>query len=266
MSGNRIPLKLACLNIENSRHLSLVTAFLRQLRADVVCLQEVYQASLPQLERALQMRAVFVPMSDVRAADGYHIVDEPLGLMGLAVMTKLPVKQQHHRYYDRAYRRTPDQEWPIFYDQNIPNSLDRAVLWLTVEHDGQDYTIATTHFTWSQWGDPTPKQFRDLDKMFDILADVPPHVLCGDFNAPRGRETWRRLAERYTDNIPPEVKTTLDGRFHKAGQLELVVDGLFSQPEYQLSGVEVIAGLSDHQAVVADVYHRHSAAHRHRHR
>ena len=38
---------------------------------------------------------------------------------------------------------------------------------------------------------------------------------------------------------------------HRAGPLDLMVDGLFLSPHYRASNVQLAAGVSDHQAVVA---------------
>ena len=84
------------------------------------------------------------------------------------------------------------------------------------------------------------------------LSDV---VFCGDFNAPRGRETWLIIASKLKDNIPQDITTTIDGHLHRAGDLQIVVDGLFTSKNYKASDVRVISGISDHCAIVANIEH-----------
>mgnify|MGYP003739632349 CR=1 FL=1 len=110
-----------------------------------------------------------------------------------------------------------------------------------------------THFTWSPNGEANDEQRLDLAEMLSQLENYDDFILCGDFNAPRGKEIFAQLASRYTDNLPPEVTTTIDGQFHYAGQLEIVVDGFFTTPRYQVESLQVRAGLSDHQGLLAQV-------------
>ena len=83
--------------------------------------------------------------------------------------------------------------------------------------------------------------------------------MCGDFNAPRGGEIFSALATRWHDNIPGTYHTSLDLSLHKAGKVDgerlatLMVDGLFTTPGYRTSRVELVPGVSDHCAIVAEV-------------
>ena len=78
-------------------------------------------------------------------------------------------------------------------------------------------------------------------------------VLTGDFNAPRGGEIFAELASRYKDNIPNHYQSSLDPDLHRVKNLKLMVDGLFSTPDYNLGEVRLINGVSDHLAVAAKV-------------
>jgi len=128
-----------------------------------------------------------------------------------------------------------------------------VLLWTTVEKDGQEFTFVTTHFIWTPNGDPSDLQHESLAKLWPILNTLPPYILSGDLNAPRGRAIFDEIATRLHDNIPADVTTSIDGTLHKAGKLELMVDGLFSTPEYKLSNVRVEGNVSDHKALVAEV-------------
>lgn len=242
-------MKLVSINIEGHRHLhQRVLPFLKQEQPDIVCLQEVFEVDVPVIAEALGMESFFRPMANVNQPT-IHI-PKPLGIFGVAQFTHLPVREQQAAEYVKADL----SQLPAFFENNDPNAMKRVVLWSTVESEGQLYTVATTHFTWSTNGDATEEQQQDLTSLFKILDTIPELIICGDFNAPRGRHTFARLAKRYTDNIPPEVTTSIDGQLHKAGQLELMVDGLFSTPEYQLTQVQVVGGVSDHKAITAIIH------------
>lgn len=246
-------MKLISLNIEGHRHLAERTIpFLLNGKPDVVCLQEVFAVDFPHLKHALGMDGLFIPMATVDKVSIHQ--SHALGEWGVALLSKIP-----GTLFDAAtYVTKPGKPIPIFFDQGDPNSMNRVLAWATVPvgDSNNSYTIATTHFTWSPKGSYTQEQADTLQDLLQLTQKLPPHILCGDFNSPRiagENNAFAQLAKVYTDTIPPEVTTSLDGQWHKAGQLELMVDGLFSSAEYKVSNVEVVGGVSDHKALVATV-------------
>lgn len=240
-------MKLVSLNIESHRHLEeRVLPFLLAEKPDVVCLQEVFEVDVPRIKTALGMDGHYLPMANVTETNRH--IQHAYGKWGLLQLSRLSITATSHAYYQGGPERLP-----IFFENNDSNSMNRVVLQMEVKADDQVFRIATTHFIWSTNGDSTPLQLEKLEKLLKILAPQPDLILCGDFNAPRGRETFARLAARYHDNIPPEILTSIDGDFHKAGQLMLMVDGLFTTPEYQVSDVRVVGGVSDHKAIVGEI-------------
>lgn len=139
------------------------------------------------------------------------------------------------------------------YKSGDPNSSNRALLLIRFVKDEVKFSIITTHFTWSPKGTVIHLQRVNLNKMLRILDSIGEFVLCGDFNAPRGKEIYNKLVKLYTDNIPPEVTTTIDPNLHRAKKLQFVVDGMFSTPQFKLSKVQLIEGISDHKAIVGVV-------------
>jgi endonuclease/exonuclease/phosphatase family metal-dependent hydrolase len=241
-----MPLKLISVNIEGHRHLERLLPFFKTEQPDIICLQEVFEVDLLQLEAELGMRSSFAPMANVTSTSVHQ--SHALGSWGIAQLTALPAKEQQAEYYFGS-----PATLPVFFQNNDPNSMNRAVLWSTVEKDGASFTIGTTHFTWSPQGQHTEEQARDATKLLQILSRRPELILCGDLNSPRAGEPhnlFNTLAKQYTDNIPPEVTTSIDGQYHKAGQLIMMVDSLFSSDAYRVSQVRVVDGLSDHKGIV----------------
>lgn len=240
-------IKLISLNIEGHKHLEKrVLPFLKNQQADIICLQEVFEVDLPTLEKNLNMNAVFVPMSNV--VDPSVHVPDVLGKIGLAMLSKKNfLKVNRHLYVGK------ESKLPRFFYRKNPNAMNRCLLTAQIKNQNQIYQIATTHFTWSKHGAANFQQQRHLNKLLKVLNKYPEIVLCGDFNAPRGKKTFSRLAARYQDNIPTDITTTLDPNLHKAGKLEFVVDALFSSPKYQIKNVEIVGGVSDHKAIVATI-------------
>jgi exonuclease III len=261
-------IKLITLNIEGDKHLDKVLSFLRQERADVICLQEIFAQDLPCFEAELGMLGHFAMMSRVVRENRYQI--SPRGEWGNAIFTKLAHQPPELHYY------AGDGSGPVF---TGPNSVDRVLMVMEVEVGGisggqkldlgnspgfsQKFMVATTHFTWSPQGEPSDEQRRDCKSLLRILTDLnvtdrfgenaAKMILCGDFNAPRGGEIFGMFEQFFYDALPVSVTTTLDPDLHYAGPLELVVDTIFYTSPYQVQSVRVVGGVSDHQAVVGEI-------------
>ena len=61
------------------------------------------------------------------------------------------------------------------------------------------------------------------------------------------------MSDRFKDNIPLRYTTSIDPNLHRAGALELMVDGLFSTPGYVVSDVALHSGVSDHCAITCAI-------------
>lgn len=238
--------KLISLNVEGDRHLrQRVLPFLKRENPDVVCLQEVFADNLELIKTELNMTGKFLPLMKVNTPN-YCLSTR--GLWGLAILSKLPMSKIGHECYFGSETQIPQ------FNEKNPNSPNRAILWAKIRKSDQEFWIVTTHFIWSDGGQTTALQREAYAKMTKILNRFPDLILTGDFNVPRGEEIFGKLSWRYKDNIPPEVKTTIDNTLHKAqSEINLVVDGLFTSSKYTASGVKVVAGVSDHLAVVGKI-------------
>jgi endonuclease/exonuclease/phosphatase family metal-dependent hydrolase len=235
-----VPLKLLTLNIEASRHRDRVHAALVQHRPDIACLQEVIDEDCPFFQSAGSYQCFYT--RSVLWPDGAN--PALTRNWGLAILTRVPVEDSLVIGYSEDDRvRVLDE----------PNAPRRKLLGMQVRSGGHTYRIFTTHFTWSDAGTINELQRADFVRLQAALAPYPEYVLCGDFNAPRGREMFALLENGLglTDQLPPDVATTIDGRYHRGGALQLVVDTIFTTPAYSVSSIEVLEGLSDHKAILA---------------
>lgn len=231
---------LVTLNIECDEHLAAVTDFLIANRPDVILLQEVLSKDLTGLEKALGMHSAFAALNFIHLGDSIE-------KLGLAIFSKTQFIKTEAIYYQG------DGENLTHVSVHEPEKMTRVALMANIEINNQRVCVVNTHFTWSPNGTPSKQQFIDLEKMLGVLASLPEHVLCGDFNAPRGTAIFDILSNKYKDNIPKNVTTTLDKNLHKAGDLQLVVDGVFTTPAYQVTKIQVIDGVSDHCAILAEI-------------
>jgi len=265
-----VTVKVVSLNIEGDKHLAEVIELIGRERPDLVCLQEVFEDDFKRFMGKFGMKGIFSPtvFIDKPGKPGF----KKSGVFGVAMMGRLAGKFGAEYYFKRR-----GQDLPRY--RGWPNAGHRTLVWQKIDNGP---TVAATHFTWSKGGQATEKQRRELKKLMKLLVRIKPDILCGDFNAPRGArlrrgfggqgEIWAKLAERFIDNIPAEIRTTLDQKLHYANGMELVVDGFFTpaprrvrgsampvnrhgftlpKNDVQVISLKLIGGVSDHLAIVA---------------
>ena len=243
-------IKLVSLNVEKSRHIDRGQSFLREVQPDVFCVQELYESAIPQIAATLSgAEYLYEPMTK-------RMREEPPEIQGIAIFSRLAIQKHDIRYYKGTRDAVPDS---IQSDPSTYGNTNRVVITCDVEKGGMMYRIATNHFAWTPDGKPDDVQREEIHLLLDILRDLDEFVLAGDFNAPRGGEIFGMLAARYRDNVPLRYKTSLDLSLHRAGKsrpqelLNKMVDGIFSTPRYDVRDVELLSGISDHCAIVANV-------------
>ncbi|OHA21834.1 MAG: hypothetical protein A2849_02805 [Candidatus Taylorbacteria bacterium RIFCSPHIGHO2_01_FULL_51_15] len=235
-----VAIKLISLNIEMNKHLPEIAVFLRKEKPDVLCLQEVSEYDFPRFQERLAMQGRFEPMLRIRGLRPQRTLKD--GTIGLALFSRFPGVFEAN-YYSGNPSHIPDERE----DNQGANHL---LLSIRFSVAGAEYAIGTTHFAWTPDGEASNAQREDLKRLLVALERFPHLVFCGDFNAPRGGEIWAAIAKRYKDNIPASYLSSLDPRLHRAGHLTLMVEGLFSSPDYLVSNVRLVEGVSDHKAIV----------------
>ncbi|MEA2056933.1 MAG: hypothetical protein U9O78_04515, partial [Patescibacteria group bacterium] len=191
-------------------------------------------------EKELKMNSFFV-----KTCQDFSKTDTFIGNKGNLIATNCKAN-----FDSVCYTGQSEAPKHILHECN-PNQVNRCLIHAAFDCQDKRFNVATTHFTWSANGKTSDLQKNDLKKLKQKLDKIDQFILCGDFNNPRGEYIYDSLASWYSDNIPQEVKTTIDPDLHRAGPLQLVVDGLFSTDSYQANSVKIVSGLSDHQAVVA---------------
>ena len=127
----------------------------------------------------------------------------------------------------------------------------------------ETYKIATTHLPDTEDGLETEFQIRSINNLLQCLDQENPHLICGDFNIPRGYNSlYNNICNNYQDNIPTNYKSSLDRTLHHMGNKiidqpifdEYMVDYIFTKIPYETKDVRLEFGISDHAGVVASVY------------
>ena len=240
-------MKIISLNIEGNKHLDdKILPFFAKEKADVLCLQEVFAKDIQKICQSTGLdKYSFVSQAKV-TKDNPHLPTN--GLWGLCVFAK-NLSKTHKHYYNGNANQIPE-----FFAYQDPNSMNRCLLAVQAEVDGEVYQLATTHFTWSEEGKISDLQKENFIKIKSFLKNYPEVIFCGDLNTPRGEQIYDQLAKIYKDNIPSKIDTTVDKNIHKSGKdIRLVIDALFTTPYYQAKKVRVIGGVSDHKALIAEI-------------
>ena len=236
-------MRLLCLNVERSAHLHRFIPFIRRYAPDVACLQELVESDIAAIQNATGLgHCHFVAM-------GRSMPDDPAPF-GVGILARTPFAFSDTLSYAgagdglTAIDRTSEE--------SRINSLRYSVARAALVLPDFEVTIATTHFPWSDLGQARPFQFSAAKRMIEMLGEDA-FALCGDFNAPRGGPIFDLLAQAWRDCIPADVETSIDPQLHRAGPLQRMVDGLFVSGNFVVRDVRLHSGLSDHQAITAEV-------------
>ncbi|MFH9176557.1 endonuclease/exonuclease/phosphatase family protein [Streptomyces albogriseolus] len=249
-SGSRapaVPLRVATYNIHAGAgedqvfDLDRTAAALRDLRADVIGLQEVdvhwgersaFADEARALAEKLRMRVFFAPIYDLDpAAEGGERRQ-----YGVAVLSRHPVLHAENHEITRLSTQTPD---PV--PAPAPGFAE-----IVIRVKGVRTHVYSTHLDYR--ADPSIRAAQVGD-MLDVLADDRgPRILVGDFNAepsaPELAPLWHTLRDAAPDAGPtyPAIAP------HKRIDLITVSQGITA------TGARTHAtDASDHRPVVADL-------------
>ncbi len=235
-------LRLLQLNVERDKHWDRILPFLKERAFDVICMQELREEDASRLSADFNLSLHFVPTTR-------HLEK----IQGVGIFSASPIAASRTHWYGGIeeiadyVNGTPTEKYA---------SQQYMIAVADIAHDNGNVTVATTHFPWTPDGSASDFQREAAPRLFSVLTkEAAGFVLCGDFNAPRGGEIWNIFASQYRDNIPQEYTSSLDPELHRAplAEREKMVDGIFSTPEYTVSNVERVCGLSDHCGFIANI-------------
>ncbi len=220
-------IKFLQLNVEKKAHLENVSNFLKENDFDVCCFQEMYE-------------------------EDAKFLSEQYGYFYVATSGK-------HKYGDSpvVFSKTPFactiEEFLMGTDERYWNGEggNFMLLDVDVEVSGVNYKILNTHLPVNYPGNVISEYQKDCyKKLKQVLDQRKEFLFLADTNSPRGTFIFDDLAKNYKDNIPQSLSSTLDPILHRAKDIEYVVDSVFSTKNYEVSGVQIHEGLSDHKGII----------------
>jgi len=262
-------MKISCLhvNIERSKHINLIDRLLSEKRPEIICLSEVIDTDLEKFAKDHDYHYAFG--SEISYANGSN--------QGVAILSKHNIIETNMLRYDENNTTTP----PVISFIERHDTKDRpefrfhyhsVLLVATINKDDQQLTIATAHFPiadHSTYGDDhdedhsldETEDIHDINYVrgyFDRLMTLIRHlssplIFTSDLNNPRGEYMYDALAHELFDQVPQDITTTMDPKIHRVKNIQLVVDTIMTSPDISCSNFEVIDGVSDHKALLAEL-------------
>lgn len=233
-------MKVISLNVERHKHFEKVKMFLERENPEVICLMEVCESDVSILA------GVNYPYVSYAPNDLLNRFKEGIGTTGVAILAKKPIQDIDIYYFGEDFEEYSKK----------PNFSSHCPVIITGKIG--ETNLAAIHFSWTEGGSIDERQRKHMELLLGYLSNKGELVMCGDFNIPRGNEMYQKLAEKYLDNLPAEVTTTIDPRLHRAnfeepGKIKFVVDYVWSTPKYKISEVKVVEGVSDHYGIVFEL-------------
>ena len=235
--------------MEGVLHISKVQALLGRESPDVVCLQEAPESFQADLAHR-GYESTFAPMT-IRTQQDKQFRE------GLITATRLPADCSIEYYHGSSTTIVPHD-----YQARL-ETVAHPLLAATMAHKSQPLRIVNIHMIVTPNGLSTDYQTVGMRRLLELLEPFPPHVLCGDFNMPRGfNELYETVTNRYVDAVPRRYTSSLDKSLHRLGNSpdlteplfeSYMVDYIFTQPPYQAHDVRLEFGVSDHAAVIGEI-------------
>jgi endonuclease/exonuclease/phosphatase family metal-dependent hydrolase len=243
-------MKVISLNVECDKHYERIFSFLEQQSPDVICLQEVLEDDFPLIQKTLAMDGVFKSQGYFDSKhDSYK--DSIGRSFGIAIFSKKIIHSGYFYYWGKEENTTLPFE-SVRHDDLL--SKNYVLVWVDAyDENGNILRCITTHLPVTKEGESSPFQLAVLEPFLQKLETFGDFFVCGDFNAPRGNETFRRVAEKYKDCIPEKYTTSLDQNLHRIPNLQFMVDCFFTTKECLAEDISFHDGVSDHMAIVANV-------------
>lgn len=242
--------KFICLNLwQGGKLFDEIVSWLREERADIVALQEVYESSDRSLERRYRSlaelkRALGLPYGCF--APAFMDYREEVAEMGNGVLSKFPVKAGRTVFYD------------VPYDSHFTENEDfiqapRNLQHVRVEVGGDVVNVFNTQGIWGRDGDDNKRRLNMARIIVKEIGDKKNVVLAGDFNVKEDTEAVATIENRLLNVFKGELKSSFNMKWKDNPNFATaVVDMIFvSQDVKVIQHYVPSVSVSDHRPLVA---------------
>lgn len=235
-------LKVVQWNVWFKENIERVLDVLKKLNADVICLQELTQGYVEQThentwqyighELGFYFRAQEIPI----------ITANSQWLQGNAIFSRYPIVHKHAEWLHEAI------------SADDPNDQNRGYLEVTIDAEGKEFTVATTHTSFNS----DPDSDHELDNLKRLAGyHKNNYALTGDLNATPDHPRVDGLLEILNNAGPPfdqNTWTTKPFVLHdfEATTLDWRYDYIFISRDVEVVDASVIeTDVSDHLPIMA---------------
>lgn len=249
-----MPLKVICLNMWlGGKLFENIQSFIANENADMLCLQEVYNAESYPTEEKWHLvgnlakmlgyqHYAFTPAFSRTEPSGFRLQN------GNAILSRFPLKSSDAIFYDipfdGAYIEPPGDY------QRTPRNLQHAQL----EVAGQTLHIFNTQGIWGFDSADSERRLQMGETIARQVVGKRPALLMGDFNIHEATQTIGKIEEHMTNIFKGQLKTSFNLQQKTTGNYgTTVVDMMFTSPDVKVMSQKVASeNVSDHLALVAE--------------
>jgi endonuclease/exonuclease/phosphatase family metal-dependent hydrolase len=242
-------IKLISYNIWHGTYLDKVIEFLKQEKADIVCIQENGQLGQAQkasninmfakIEEETGMMGGYAPTFGAQTAQGKF-------QFGVSVYSKYPVEIVKLVPYAGVYF-----DFPL--GQDFRYVWPSTLLITKIKLPERDLLVATTHLPVTRETAVTARQLTAAKEVQEALKEYSELILCGDMNTLPNSETYKVVANKF-DDWTQKVEGTLHPTIHPVGGKNFHVDYVFARGEKleHLKTKVPLVDASDHLPIVVE--------------
>ncbi len=224
-----------------------VAEFLKQNKADIICLQEL-------TIDFDQQNNIHTPEYIAREL-GYHVYYQDITFDGKALKLANAIFSKYELCETRTVWVNAEGGSGHYDDEN------RAYVEATVTIDGKKLTVGTVHMSYTHAFEPSERKLQETNALVEAIKDKSKNfILTGDFNAVPGSKVISRI-EKYVKNLGPDYsqKTWTTKPFSydgfEATKLDYRLDYVFGSQDIQFESAKVLAtDVSDHLPVLVKIY------------
>lgn len=244
-------LKVITVNTWGGRLLDSFSAFLKKENADIVFLQEVYNAEDPKLEPRFRLLSEFLS----RLPYLYHayaptfLDTRSVGdvICGNAILSKFPITDQSYTPFDVQFGKYDEEHLDNF--EYLPTNMQRAVL----EFAGKTLNVFNVHGIWGLDGNDNERRLNMSKTIVSQILGKENVIMGGDFNLLPNTKTISNI-EKHVESVFKNQLTSTFNMLHKdkPGYATSAVDMLFVSPHFKvLEHAMPLDDISDHRPLVA---------------
>ena len=242
-------LKIICLNVWlGGKKWEAMVEFLLAEKPDILALQEAYRSSDDTLEprfQTVQRLSQILGLPYTAFAPTFTQNDSKLE-QGNAVLSAYPIRSQNVTFFDVPFGVLQDNESDA---TRVPRNLQQV----TIDVHGQDLHVFNTQGIWGFDGKDNPRRLAMCQKTAEIIQDISPTILCGDFNVDERTASIATLEKTLHNVFKNTRQTSFNLREKKTGGFaQAIVDFLFISPDIRiLDQYSPDVDISDHLPLVA---------------